>query len=362
MLVSKVKDIIIERRLPWFIKAHLDNTKNRYHYYKNRLLWRKTLRSNQASSKTIVFKCGYHGKSGAVFSIADTANLLVHQGFQVEFVSYPDSNYNPLLESAVKIVTTPKMDADIFICDVSCEHEFFEALKKLNQKLIVTCHGKYHGGHGLDPEYVRKSLLIANKVCFVSAVQQESFQLQEGHYEIIPNMTKPIKKTQRTNNAGVVGNLHNEQKNAKEALEIASDSKADYIHLWGSESVLGIEQSTNEHSNVKIHGWEHNKEKIYNSFDVLVFMSKDENCPMVVIESLSAGIPCLLSAIPAHEQFRECPGVEIIDSSNRKDAPQILNKLLEKKDELREPIINFWKENYSERVISQKWIQMISDI
>ncbi len=359
MVVSKIRNMIVERRLPWFIKNNQEKFRNRYFYCKNRRFWQNrvqlTPRQNN-QKKTIQFICGFHGKAGSIFAISDVANLLTHQGFHVEFVSHPESNFNPLLEKSVKIIQQPDMNADIYICDVSCDHSFFQTLRKEGKKCIVTCHGKLDAGHGLNPDYVYQSLLFADKVHFVSSVQQESFCLQEGHYIIIPNMTRPINKTQRTNNTGVVGNLQNEKKNAKESVAISLQSKADFIHLWGADSTRFC------HPKIKQHGWENNKEKIYNSFDVLVFMSKNECLSMVIIESMSSGIPCLLSAITASEQFRDCPGVKIIDDSNRKIAPQILDKLLDQKDDLREPIIKYWKENYSEKAVSQKWVEMVSSL
>jgi glycosyltransferase involved in cell wall biosynthesis len=356
MFASKVKNILVEHRLPWSIQTRLDIARNRYYYYRNR--WMHRNKYLNSAKKTIGFKCGFHGKSGAVFSISDIANLLAHQGFHVEFVSYPESHYNSLLEQAVKIINTPNMGADLFICDVSCDHEFLESVKTLNKKCIVSCHGLLYSLHGLDPEYVQTSLQLAHKVRFVNTVQQDSFQLQAGHYTIIPNMTKPIKKIQRSNNVGVVGNLGDEHKNVKESVTIALQSKVDYIHLWGVDQKTSYQYN---HPRIKTHPWEGNKEKIYNSFDVLVFMSKQETFGRVVIESMSAGIPCLLSAIPAFEQFRTCPGVAIIDSSNRGKASQILNELLAHKDNLRESIINFWKVHYSEQAIAERWIQFISE-
>jgi glycosyltransferase involved in cell wall biosynthesis len=60
---------------------------------------------------------------------------------------------------------------------------------------------------------------------------------------------------------------------------------------------------------------------IYNTFDVLINLSKQETFGMVVIEAMSAGLPCLLSSIPAFEQFRGCRGVRFIDETTSEQAP-----------------------------------------
>ncbi len=354
MNVSQIKEMIVQRRLPWFIQSRLEVIQNRYAFYKNQFfyLYNRSFSKPDINRKLITFKCGFHGKSGGVSAIASIANMLTSR-YCVEFVSYPDSFYNKLLNKTVRIVNKPDMNKDIFICDVSCEHSFFEELKAHDKKIIVSCHGRLRSAHGLTPEYVQKSLNYADLTHFVSTTQQESFQLDEGLYTIIPNATRPIEKTKSTNNVGTVGNLCDERKNAKETVDIALHSNADFIHLWGAE------EDKYNNPKVKIHPWASSKEKIYNSFDVLVFMSMEENCPMVVLESLSAGIPCLLSSISAHNQFEQFPGVVIIDPSIRGKARDILNLLLQDKDKLKNDIVSFWKKNYSEEAIAKKWFEVI---
>ena len=227
MTFSKVRSLLMERRWPWFITHRLELARNGYYFYRNRLAnclvpQSSGLDCNEINStesaigdkkKTVLFMCGFHGQSGGMYAIANIANMLADK-YDVQFVSHPQSFYNSHLASAVNVVNKPHTNADVFICDVTCEHGFIEAVQQCGRPCLVTCHGLLDKLHGLNPGYVRKSLDLADKVHFVNEVQQHSFHLPEGKYEIIPNTNKPIKKTKNSRAVGTVGNLSEVRKNA----------------------------------------------------------------------------------------------------------------------------------------------------
>jgi hypothetical protein len=342
--------------VPYRIQTRLAAARYRWCYYRNRLAqFCKWEVPRSAAQGRILIYCGFHGKSGGTYAIANIANLLAGD-YQVKFVSHPQSIYNSLLSHRVQIVTWPDPAVDLVLCDVSCPNEFLREAGKEGKRRIVTCHGLPHALHGLGYRDIITSLELADQVHFVAAVQQAAFQFPLHRCRIIPNTTAPIRKTRRGHNVGIVGDLREDRKNVREALEVAVGSTADRIHLWGAAD--GGDLS----AKVRAHRWESDKARIYNSFDVLVHLSRLECCPMVVIESLSVGIPCLLSSIAAHEQFRLCPGVELVDSSDPDKAVAALNRLLAAKDGVREPIVRFWQENYSEPVIRKRWREMISEV
>ena len=355
-IIIKIKALLIERRVPWVLKEQLNIWRNRYHYYKNRLY--HTLNSTTNKRKTIIFYCGFHGKTGGVFAIANIANLL-SISYNVEFYSYPKSTYNAILRNTVKIIGQQNSKADLYICDVKYDLNHRKELKKLGRKVIVSCHGLLDALHGLTQDHVKESLHLADKVHFVSDVQQDSFHLEESHFSVIPNITDKINKNNRTNNIGIVGNPDDPRKNIYEALNIAIKSNAEFIHVWGSSR---IDYSRIDYKDPRIiaHPWENNKTKIYNSFDVLVFLSKMENFSMVLVEALSCGIPCLLSNIPGFKQFEKCLGVVLIDdASSEEDLVRILNNLLMDKDILKKEIIQFWEEHFSAKIIGKMWDNLI---
>jgi glycosyltransferase involved in cell wall biosynthesis len=191
-------------------------------------------------------------------------------------------------------------------------------------------------------------------VQFVSAIQQQEYQLEENRYVVIPNTVVPVNKSCNTQNVGTVGNLNLVNKNVNASVAIALASKANKIHLWS------IEQDSWNTERVVVHDWEFNREKIYNTFDVLVFMSKEEALSMVVLEAMSAGIPCLLSNIPAFHQFSQTPGVFLVDPEDIEYASTKLNELLLNKVSLKAEILGYWQANYSHETVSNQWFEFIS--
>jgi len=351
--ISAIKSVLVNKRLPWFVVSRIRKARNSYHYFRNKVC--NYFQEESGCNKIITFRCGFHGDTGATSAIANIANLLANK-YHVEFVTYPSSNFNKLLDKEVHLVNRPNKRSDLYICDIVCEHSFYEEIKRSEKKLIITCHGLLNELHGnIAPEYLKKSLEFSDKVHFVSFIQQESFQLDEGTYEVIPNTTKQVTKKIQTNNVGSVGNLDDERKNADASVKISLQSNANAIHLWSAEN----DSWNNE--KVIVHEWESDKNKIYNSFDVLVFMSRSETFGLVVIEAMSAGLPCLLSPIPVFEQFLDCPGV-VISDPNDKDTPKILDDLLKNKEQLRASIIQYFNKTYSGPAISEKWFNFISNV
>jgi len=351
-MLSKFTGVLKERRLPYFIEWRRTKLINRTHYFSNVLF---CFFSEKKARKKITFKCGFHGETGGVFAIASIANLLADL-YDVEFITYPSSNYNRFLNRNVRLVRSSAFESELFICDVTCDRAFFECLKRENKKIIVSCHGFLDGLHGLTAERVLGSLSFADKVHFVSYVQQVSFNLNEGSYKIIPNTTKSITKTTQTNNAGCVGNLNEARKNAQESVDIFLGSKLKELHLWS------VETDKWKNSRIIIHAWESNKNRIYDSFDVLVFMSEVETFGLVVIEAMSAGVPCVLSNIPAFQQFKNCPGVVVIDEKNFTEAPEILNRLLKDRLEIRQSMMEHFEKNYSTNAVTREWIEFVEAI
>lgn len=69
------------------------------------------------------------------------------------------------------------------------------------------------------------------------------------------------------------------------------DHNNKYI-AWGEGELL--DSLISKYKNVEFKGHSSNKEEIYNSFDLLVMTSTFENCPMVILEAWTYGIPCVV--------------------------------------------------------------------
>jgi glycosyltransferase involved in cell wall biosynthesis len=98
---------------------------------------------------------------------------------------------------------------------------------------------------------------------------------------------------------------------------------------------------------------------MHESFDVLISTSQFETFGLVVVEALSAGIPCVLSDIPVFRSlFSGCEGVIILSGNDEQDVRSI-NKLLEQAPVLKNSIIGFWKNNFSNETVKAAWLDTI---
>lgn len=67
------------------------------------------------------------------------------------------------------------------------------------------------------------------------------------------------------------------------------------FYAWGEGPLLN--SLINKYPNVSFKGLEKNIEKIYSGLDILIMTSKFENCPMVILEAMSRGIPCVVPKV-----------------------------------------------------------------
>jgi len=347
-LFYKFKQIIEERRLPWVLEVRIRNYTNFLFYIINKSY--NAFKIKNKFKPRVCFICGFHGISGGVIAIANIANLL-SEDFCVYFISHPKSFYNLYLNFRSVIIKDHINfdEVDFFICDASVSHDILSEIKRWKKLAIVTCHGFPRSAHGLSFSYLRKTLELADCVHFVSEYQRQMFKFPLQQSVVIPNFTYKICKTINTDNIGLVGRHSDPKKNSRIAVELALKSRAPYICVWGDNSFCY------NNPRVKIHGWTKNRKKIYNSFDVLLSLSKEETFGMVVIEAMSCGIPCVLSDIPAFRGFQDNPGVKLVSFDKLHDVPYMLNEFLLKKDELKNDIIKYWEKYYSQKSVNVKW-------
>jgi len=350
--VKKIMEFLKNPHIPWVIQRCITQLRNAGHFYLNLAA---NLRQNHDSETSVAFICGYHGNSGGAIAIASIANLLSRH-YKVIFASYPSSNYNRKLSATVSVTREKVPESDIYFCDASCDHETLRALRAAGKPVIVSCHGLPEELHGMAPGYIRQSLKLATRVHFVSPVQQKAFRLEENKVVIIPNTSTAVQKKRITNNIGTVGNLDEPRKGAAKTIEAGMLSHADEIHLWSTQS--------NHWHNKKVrpHRWEDDKQKIYNSFDVLVFMGAQETFGLVVIEAMSAGVPCLLRRLPAFEPYGACPGVVLTDSEDPEELAGHIDELLRDKNSYRDGMRVFFDRHYSGKAILFRWQATIQDL
>lgn len=338
--------------LPWFIQKRLTRLQNAGYFYRNQAA---NIARSQSEAITIGFICGYHGNTGGTMAIASVANLLAPH-YRVNFATFPASNYNRNLSKKVSLTREQLPVSDIYICDASCDHEMLKAIRAAGKPIIVSCHGLPAALHGMAPEYIRQSLDLATRVHFVNSVQQQAFNIDSSHVVIIPNTSTSVRKTRYTHNIGTVGNLDEPRKGAATTIAAGMLSGAEEIHLWSTHSEHWSQEK------VRPHPWENDKATIYNSFDVLVFMSTLETFGLVVIEAMSAGVPCLLKRLPAFEQYRQCPGVVLTDSEDPTELARLIDELLAQKESYQDAMPAYFEAHYAGAAILGQWQSAISDL
>lgn len=240
-----------------------------------------------------------------------------------------------------------KNEYDLYICDGHTNLPFCYMLVEKNKKFIISYHGIIRRENNL------KKVYLATKSHLVSEVQFTNHDVEKSRYFVIPNYCEKIGKTKVTNNVGIVGRIDDPKKNVAEALSIAKLSDASEIHLWG-----GVESKPAD-GRIRYHSWSRNKEKIYNSFDVLISMSKEESMGLTVIEAMSCGIPCVLADIPGFQIYKGCPGIALVAFGDWDEAVKTVNDFLKEKSKLKAGLVEHWDKNYSEKAVSARWFREI---
>ena len=150
-------------------------------------------------------------------------------------------------------------------------------------------------------------------------------------------------------------------KNALKDIQLAQLSNTNLIQCWGSDTIAGLD-NPDSYPKLQINGWSNNIKNIPKSFDVLLSASQSETFGLVVVEALSAGIPCLLSDIPVfRELFSGCKGVIFLSDDDQQDIESI-NHLLDHTATLKRPITEFWKARFSNEAVRTAWFNKLSQL
>ena len=346
---------MILEHLPWRIRHLVQQTNCNYKYYSANLfnLFRASDKRGQSIGKKICFVCGFHGRSGGTQAIASIANLL-SESYTVYFVLQPTSLFNILLKRKIRRGLRIDFSSDFFIVDVACDLDLVKQIRRAGKPIIVSCHELPRSGHGLTEERVYESLKVADYIHFVSKFQASAFKGVLKPSVVIENTVWPVSKSKRTQNVGIIGNPHNPLKNVEKAIKCAKLSNAKKIHVWGASDYKKDER-------VIYHPWCDNKTKIYNSFDVLIHLSKAETFGLVVGESLSCGISCVVSNIPVFKMYSSCKAVHVTSNENGEIIKAINFALASAKSRGNEAK-RYWEERFSPPVISKKWVDFLSQI
>ena len=351
-------------KIPWRMTNFLSTTRCSLIYYYNFLNHNFGKRYKSKKLIKIEFNIPFYGFTGGSIAIVTVANLLCDE-FCVQFVTHPKNPLNIYLSKYIKFVNKPSPDAAAYIIESGVNLDLIKSMVNNNAKVVITNHGFYSTdslsikNYGYTDLQVSEALQLATCAHFISDEQVFSLEklgIQLSHITVIANSVVAIQKNTFTRAVGIVGDTTLALKNVTTAVAAAEASDAKAIHVWGRYN------STFNSHRAQWHGFERNKVKIYNSFDVLVSLSLIETQPLIVLEALSAGIPCVLSDLPCYSSLKNTPGIIFVDASDKDAATTAINDLLNTTKETRDSLRELWRLNFSPNIIQNKWIIFLNDL
>ena len=349
-------------RIPWRVK------RKAYLLYQYGRSWLSRLRPEKNNVLNISFFCDYQEHTtGATVAIAYIANRLSKQ-YNVDAVIKPYSGYSSQFNLTVKqYFSSEQIKGQIVFVDIEQKNATVEKLLADGKTVVLTCHAFPLHLHGVPQSNLIKNLTLSSYIHFVSEHQRSEFiqhypeiKIEDKAF-VVPNYTRQSFKKSVTSNIGIVGYLSREEKNALRGIQLAQQSNAYSIQCWGTEEIYGLDDPSS-FPKLCINGWTDNIIKMHSSFDVLLSTSQFETFGLVVVEALSAGIPCVLSDIPVYrELYSDCKGVVFLSGDDQKDVDAI-NQLLDRKEILKPDIINFWRERFSNETVESQWFKKITSL
>ena len=348
-------------RVPWRVQTAA------YRAYQHGCSLLSRIPGKKRNGINISFFCNYQQATGATVAIACIANQLARQ-HNVDAHIKPLGSFSRQLSIRVKqYFSINDLTGQIVFVDIEQENNTVEQLTGDGKQVILTCHAFPTILHNVPQPKLTRNLALATYIHFVSNYQRAEFVRHypeldiESKSFVIPNFTRKSTKTTSTNSIGIVGLLNREPKNAMRGIQLAQLSNARWIECWGSDNIYGLDDP-GLYTKLRINGWTDNLKNMHSTFDVLLSASRSETFGLVVVEALSAGIPCVLSDIPVYrELYADCKGVVLLSGNAQQDI-QSINHLLDQGQSLKQHIIEFWKDHFSNETIRSAWLDKLEQL
>ena len=348
-------------RIPWIVKIIAYST---YQHVCRQL---SQLSRKKEGRLDVSFYCKYHQTTGSTVAIASIANNLAKIHNVDAYITHL-SGYSRLLSLSVAQQFSPtRLNGTLLFTDIEQDNDVIRKLVGNCKIVILSCHAFPRSLHAVPQPQLTMNLELATYIHYVSDFQRHEFIRQypdiniESKSFVIHNYTRKCTKHTSTRNAGIVGHLNRDVKNAFKAIRLAQESDCRLIQCWGGNTIAGLD-NPGCYSKLRVNGWSSNIKKIHESFDVLISASQSETFGLVVSEAMSAGIPCLLSDIPVfRELFSDCDGVLFLSGNDQQDIRSI-NYLLDRASELKRPIIEYWQSHFSNETVSTAWFNKLAQI
>ena len=345
--------------LPWRVRKRIESAVSACHSFANRMA-NARLKPRHGKPR-ILFYVPFYGYTGGAFAVLSAANLL-SESCNVSFLTHAGNVMNRYVSRGVRMVDAIAGPYDICVMESGVEESVIVEARGSGARIIMTMHGAPDTAdgarnHGYSDQQVADTLRAADSVQYVSDVQRPFLEAIPGlHYRGIPNYVLPVQKTKHSRAVGLVCDTTVPHKNVDAGIAAAELSSASRIEVWGKY------HDRQNGGRIRWNGFSSDKKRIYDSFDVLVHLSRLENQPLVILEALSAGIPCVLAPLPTYDGFRGVEGIYFADSGNAGAVAEAIDRALSCPQEVRDGLVRFWNANYSPQAVLAQWIRYLKDV
>jgi hypothetical protein len=344
--------------VPWRARKLIENLVSACHYFANRQANRRA-RPRQQKLK-ILFCVPFYGYTGGAFAVLSAANLL-SDSCDVSFLTHASNVMNRYVSRGVRMVDTVGGPYDLCVMECGVSQAAIAQAKRSGAGIIMTMHGAPDTedgsrNHGYSDGQIADTLQVVDSIQYVSDVQRPFLEAISGiHYRKIPNYVLPVPKTQRSRAVGLVCDTTLPHKNVDAGIAAAQLSSASRIEVWGKY------QDRRSEGRIRWNGFSSDKKRIYDSFDVLVHLSRLENQPLVILEAISAGVPCVLAPLPAYDNFRGVEGIYFADGHAGAVA-EAIDRALNCPQDIRDGLVRFWNAHYSPAAVLAQWTRYLTDV
>jgi len=345
-------------RLPWRVQNLADKIISACHYYANR---RANERRPAGREFKILFCVPFYGYTGGAFAVLSAANLLA-ESCQVSFLTKASNVMNRYVSRKVRMVDGVAEPYDFCVIESGVDGAVISRVKRDGACIILTMHGAPATAdgvknYGYSDEQIADTLKAVDSIQYVSDVQSPFFEgIAAIHRRKIPNYVLPVRKARRGRAVGLVCDTTLSHKNADAGIAAAELSSAGRIEIWG--------RYHNRRSTARIrwNGFSSDKARIYGSFDVLVHLSRLENQPLVILEAISAGIPCVLAPLSAYDGFRGVEGIYFAQGDDPAAVARAIDQALDCPQETRDGLVRFWDANFSPDAVLAQWLGYLKEV
>ncbi len=343
--------------LPWRLKKTASDLVGAAHFYRNRA---SSIARENGKKKSILFCIPFYGYTGGSFAILSTANLLAEE-YDVSFLTKPTNIMNKYAGADVRMVSEITETFDYCVTESGISPDELDKIRRGGSIVILTMHGAPSltdgtKNHGYNDQLIDWMMGQVDSVQYISDAQLPFFEGRKVHRRRVPNFVGQVKSHAPGKAAGIVCDTTLPHKNAALSVDMASRSRAERVEVWGKSSGQA------DTDRVKWNGFATDKARIYGSIDVLVHLSKLECQPLVVLEAISAGIPCVLAPIPAYAHLRGLEGIHLVDLDDEDGIVAAINAGLNCDSSVREGLVGFWERHHSPRAIRDEWTRYLQQL